>query len=153
MEDTLIITYDNCPPDVPTLIVARKDKYDVTMLKKIQCDEAFGIYHYLTGGADLKSAREIPKKPIHIHEEHSEHLWRRDKNGEIDTSAWEAGYCNGPVCTRCWHSECIYCNEEWETNPTGPCVVDKDICPICGSELKNKHKYCNECGQALDWSD
>lgn len=97
--------------------------------------------------------KQIPKKPIHIHEEHSEHLWRRDKNGEIDTSAWGAGYCNGPVCTRCWHSECIYCNEDWETNPTEPCVVDKDICPICGSELNSKYKYCPECGQALDWSE
>lgn len=41
MEDELIITYDNDPPDIPTLIVARKDKYDMTMLKKIQGDEAF----------------------------------------------------------------------------------------------------------------
>lgn len=96
--------------------------------------------------------KQIPKKPIHIHEEHSEHLWKRDKNGEIDTSAWGAGYCNGPVCTRCWHSECIYCNEEWETDPTEPCVIDKDICPVCGSVL-SKPKYCHECGQALDWSE
>lgn len=61
-EDSLVITYDNCPPDVPTLIVARKDKYDMTILNKIQGDEAFGIYHYLTGGAGLKIAR----KPIKI---------------------------------------------------------------------------------------
>ena len=97
--------------------------------------------------------KQIPKKPIHIHEEHSEHLWCRNDNGEIDTSAWGAGYCNGPVCTRCWHSECIYCNDEWETNPTEPCVIEKDICPMCGSELNHKHNYCNECGQALDWSE
>lgn len=97
--------------------------------------------------------KQISKKPIHIHEEHSEHLWKRDKNGEIDTSAWEAGYCNGPVCTRCWHSECIYCNDEWETDPTEPCVVDRDVCPLCGSELKVGHKYCPGCGQALDWSE
>ena len=44
MEDSLIITYDNCPPDAPTLIVARKDKYDMTMLKIVHGDEAFGIY-------------------------------------------------------------------------------------------------------------
>ena len=54
MEDSLIITYDNCSPDVPTLIIARKDKYDMTILKKIQGDEAFGMYYYLTGYAELK---------------------------------------------------------------------------------------------------
>lgn len=64
MNDRLIIAYDNCPPDVPTLIVAREDKHDITMLKKIQGDEAFGIYCYLTGGADLISEKDIPKKPI-----------------------------------------------------------------------------------------
>jgi hypothetical protein len=97
--------------------------------------------------------KQIPKKPIHIHEEHSEHLWQRDKNGEIDIWAFEAGYCNGPVCARCWHSECVHCNEDWETDPVCNCVVDKDICPVCGSVLTWKHKYCHECGQALDWSE
>lgn len=96
--------------------------------------------------------KQIPKKPIHIHEEHSEHLWKRDKNGEIDLWAFSVGYCNGPVCTRCWHSECEHCNEDWETDPTEPCVIDKDICPACGSVL-GKPKYCHECGQALDWSE
>ena len=64
MNDNLIITYDNCPPDVTTLIVARKDKYDMTILNKIQGDAAFGIYYYLTGGADLVNIKDIPKKPI-----------------------------------------------------------------------------------------
>jgi hypothetical protein len=104
------------------------------------------------GAAIDALTRRVPIKPFHMHEEYSEHLWRRDKNGEIDTSAWSAGYCNGPVCTRCWHSECEFCNPEWETDPYEPCVVDKDICLECGSEVKNKHKYCPECGQALDWS-
>ena len=58
MEDSLIITYDNCPPDAPTLIVARKDKYDMTMLKIVHGDEAFGIYHYLIDNAFL-SEQEI----------------------------------------------------------------------------------------------
>jgi hypothetical protein len=66
MADSLIITYDNCPPDVQTLMVARADKYDMTILKKVQGDEAFGIYHYLTNGAELVLARDIPKKPIEI---------------------------------------------------------------------------------------
>ena len=53
IEDSLIVTYDSCPPDVSTLIVAKKDKYDMTMLNQFQGDEAFGIYHLLTGGAEL----------------------------------------------------------------------------------------------------
>lgn len=66
MEDSLIISYDNCPPDVPTLIVAKKYGQDFTMLNKIQGDIAFGIYQYLTGGAELKSARDIPKKVVEV---------------------------------------------------------------------------------------
>ena len=65
MEDKLVIAYDNCPPDVPTLIVARVDRCDMTMLRKVQGDEAFGVYHYLTDGAELKSAREIPMEHHH----------------------------------------------------------------------------------------
>lgn len=135
------------------------DKYETVALNYIMHQLKYG---YIDLGAHDEDEleviekvvnKQISKKPVHIHEEHSEHLWRRDKNGEIDTSAWEAGCCNGPVCTRCWHSECIYCNEDWETNPTWPCVVDKDICPICGSELNSRSKYCPECGQALDWSE
>lgn len=96
--------------------------------------------------------KQIPKRPIHIHEEYSEHLWRRDKNGKIDLWAFESGFCNGPICTRCWHSECVNCNDDWETDPTEPCVIDKDICPVCGSSL-GEPKYCPNCGQALDWSE
>lgn len=65
MNDKLIIAYDNYLSDVPTLIVARKDKHDMTILKQVQGNEAFGIYHYLTGGADLKSTREIPMEHHH----------------------------------------------------------------------------------------
>ena len=65
MNDELIIAYDNYLSDVPALIVARKDKHDMTILKQVQGNEAFGIYHYLTGGADLKSAREIPMEHHH----------------------------------------------------------------------------------------
>lgn len=65
MNDELIITYDNCLSDVPTLIVARKNKHDMTILKQVQGNEVFSIYHYLIGGADLKSAREIPMEHHH----------------------------------------------------------------------------------------
>lgn len=64
MNDSLIISYDNCPPDIPTLIVAKKIGQDFTMLNKIQGDAAFGIYQYLVGNADLINLKDIPKKPI-----------------------------------------------------------------------------------------
>lgn len=64
MNDRLIICYDSSPPDAPTLMVARANRCDMTILNKIQGDEAFGIYYYLIGQAELKSQKEIPKKPI-----------------------------------------------------------------------------------------
>ena len=99
--------------------------------------------------------KQLPKKPVHIHEEHSEHLWQRDNNGKIDLWAFESGYCNGPVCTRCYHSECVHCNEDWENDPVCDCVVDKDICPTCGKEIGRwlRGNYCYTCGQAIDWSE
>ena len=99
--------------------------------------------------------KQIPKKPVHIHEEYPEHLWQRNADGTIDTSAMSSGFHNGPYCTRCHHSECEWCNPDWETEPEEPCVVDKDVCPVCGKEVDYWHrgKYCNECGQALDWSE
>lgn len=63
MDDTLMIFYDDRPPDVPTLCVAKEADKGFWVLNKIQGNEAFGIYHYLTNGAELKSAREISKKP------------------------------------------------------------------------------------------
>ena len=65
MEDRLIITYDNCSPDISTLMVGRVDRHDITILRQIQGDEAFGVYHYLTDGMELKSAREIPMEHHH----------------------------------------------------------------------------------------
>lgn len=49
IDDSLIVTYDYCPPDVPTLIVARKDKYDMTILNIIKGDEALELYRKLIG--------------------------------------------------------------------------------------------------------
>jgi len=54
MEDCLIISYDSCPPDVPTLMVARKEENKVRVLNTIQGDAAMGVYYCLTGYADLK---------------------------------------------------------------------------------------------------
>ena len=121
------------------------------MLEQMVGNESWRHYSYAVTALE----KQLPKKPIHIHEEHSEHLWRRDIHGEIDLWAFESGYCNGPVCTRCYHSECINCNEDWKTDPVCDCVVDKDICPTCGKDIGywNRGNFCSECGQALDWSE
>ena len=64
MNDTLMVFYDSCPPDVPTLCVAKEANEGFNVLNMIQGDEAFGVYYYLVNGAELKSVKEIPKKPI-----------------------------------------------------------------------------------------
>lgn len=53
----LIVTYDCCPPDAPTLCIARKEKEKVRVLNTIQGDQAFGMYCYLTGYAELKEKK------------------------------------------------------------------------------------------------
>lgn len=49
----LIVTYDSCPPDAPTLCIARKEGDKIRVLNTIQGDAAFGIYEYLKGNAYL----------------------------------------------------------------------------------------------------
>lgn len=75
MEDSLIIAYDSCPPDFQTLIVARKYGHDMAILNKIQGDAAFGIYHYLTGGAELINEKDIPKKVVCDGDDESDHVY------------------------------------------------------------------------------
>lgn len=48
-QDSLIITFDDCPPYFATLYVAREDKHDITILNKFQGDVARRIYDYLSG--------------------------------------------------------------------------------------------------------
>ena len=48
-EDNLIVTYDCCAPDVPTLCVARREGNKVKVLNTIQGDKAFEVYKYLIG--------------------------------------------------------------------------------------------------------
>lgn len=111
MEDRLIIAYDNCPPDIPTLIVARSNKYDMTILKTVQGKEATGLYYYLLGVGDLKSAREIPMEHHHT----------------------IVGECSG--------------GEKARTS----------ICPNCLGCIitvaEEFPRFCNWCGQAIDWDN
>lgn len=53
-DDCLIVTYDYCHSDVPTLCIARREKNGIRVLNTIQGNEAFGMYFYLTGNAELK---------------------------------------------------------------------------------------------------
>jgi len=62
MEDCLIITYDCCPPDAPTLCIARKEGDKVRVLNTIQGDEALYGYAWLTGFATLKERTKQKKK-------------------------------------------------------------------------------------------
>ena len=64
MNDTLMVFYDNCPPDLPTLCVAKEAEKGFFVLNKIQGDAAFGVYHYLINGAELKNAKDIPMKVV-----------------------------------------------------------------------------------------
>lgn len=94
--------------------------------------------------------KQIPKKPIHIHEIYPKHDWKLDKNGEIDMWAMESGYHNGPMCKRCYHSVCVHCEPNWDDDE---CEIDEDHCPSCNKKLAFKPKFCKDCGQALDWSE
>ena len=96
--------------------------------------------------------KQIPKAPIHIHEEYEKHEWRKDKDGNVDEWAFSVGYCNGVVCERCYESQCIHCNPDYDNDA---CIVDKDICPNCKSEIERypKKKYCSDCGQAINWNN
>ena len=53
IEDCLIVAYDCCSSDTPTLSVVRKEGDKVRVVNTIQGDEAFGMYCYLTGNATL----------------------------------------------------------------------------------------------------
>lgn len=94
--------------------------------------------------------KQVLKKPVHIHKEHEKHQWEKDKNGNVNTEAWERNDCNGVYCERCGHVECVQCNPDYDE---GPCVIDITSCPACGKEVFEFHKYpyCPFCTQALDW--
>ena len=94
--------------------------------------------------------KQTPKKPVHIHEVYPKHDWFCDEDGEIDMWAMESGFHNGPMCQRCYHSECHHCNPYWDNDE---CIVDENRCPSCGVKVSRHIKFCTDCGQALDWSE
>lgn len=94
-------------------------------------------------------------KVKHIHKEYPEHDWIKDENGEIDEWAVDSEYHNGPMCKRCYHSFCIYCDPDGYKD--NPCIVDKYVCPKCENEniltFGFNYNYCPVCGESLDWSE
>lgn len=96
--------------------------------------------------------KQIPKKPKHIHEEYEKHQWEKDENGNVDEWAYTSEFHNGVVCERCHEIKCVHCNPDYDEEP---CIVNKDVCPVCGKTVYryDKEKYCSDCGQALDWTE
>ena len=58
--------------------------------------------------------------------EWNEHDFERDNDGEIDDWAFSIGYCNGPVCQRCYYSFCKHCVDNYQDalKDDLPCVVE-----------------------------
>lgn len=97
MEDCLIIGYDSCPPDATTLCVMRKDGDKIIVLNEIQGDAAFGIYHYLTGGAELVNQKDVPMKVISYSDDESDHVYCPRCHECIGSNdiVYEDFYCRG----------------------------------------------------------
>lgn len=95
--------------------------------------------------------KQVPKKVNHVRIEHGKHTWQRDEDGEIDTWAYESGFCNGVICEVCGKVVCVHCDPDYDEDEG--CVEEHYDCPVCGKRqhLMYKDKYCNECGQKLDW--
>lgn len=53
MQDRLILTYDCCSSDLPTLCISRQEEGKVVVLNTIHGDEALFGYAWLTGLATL----------------------------------------------------------------------------------------------------
>lgn len=92
--------------------------------------------------------KQIPKKPIHIHEEYDKHDWYKDEDGNIDEFAFEWAFHNGVVCKRCQKTYCVHCDPNYDNDK---CIVNEYKCPTC-SALITRSKLCENCGQVLDWS-
>ena len=95
--------------------------------------------------------KQIPKKPIHIHEEYDKHDWHKKSDGTVDDFYWDSDIHSGVQCKRCGEIVCTLCHEDYDEE-AGKCVIDKHLCPNCKRGV-GKFKHCPDCGQALDWSD
>ena len=41
------------------------------------------------------------------------HNWKKDKNGNVDEWAWDAGYHNGVYCVNCGKTVCVNCTPDY----------------------------------------
>ena len=96
--------------------------------------------------------KQIQKKPVHIHEEYEKHDWQKDEDGNVDEFAFEWDDHTGVACTRCCTTYCVYCDPDYDEKGD-KCIIDYNKCPNCGRKVTKSEKYCDDCGQALDWSD
>lgn len=93
-------------------------------------------------------SKHIPMKPIHIHDVHKKHKWKKNDLGEPDEWAWEYEFHNGVECEVCGETVCVHCEPDYMDLEC--CILDEDRCPSCGAEIERGKKFCSECGQALD---
>lgn len=92
--------------------------------------------------------RDTAKEILHIHQEFSEHQWRRTAEGKIDEFAMYVDCHSGPVCERCGYSFCEHCEPNgWNEEP---CVIDEYRCPTCNENIGRSDKYCKYCGQKIE---
>ena len=77
----------------------------------------------------------------------NEHMWHKDRYGEIDEFAWESDFHNGPVCELCYSSPCIHCKPDWENSK---CDVTSYKCSECNCHVKKESAYCPDCGARMD---
>lgn len=113
----------------------------IQAIDKVQQFETIGTIEEFKA---LKEKNE-PKKAEYKKMVYPSHKWK-EENGKIDVWAYEAGYCNGPVCERCYYSFCEHCNPN---GYEGECVVEDYICPSCRENVGYKQTHC-KCGQALE---
>jgi len=76
------------------------------------------------------------------------HKWQKDEHEDIDTFAWASGFCNGPVCERCYYSFCEHCHPDgYNDDDCQPC--DDYECERCGETVRKGDSFCNNCGSDL----
>ena len=90
-------------------------------------------------------------KVKHIKKTYKRHSWKKNSDGTIDNFAYSCGFCNGPICKRCYFSFCEHCDSSgWNDSP---CVVEKYECPKCHNLLWGHDNFCSNCGEKLEWPE
>lgn len=91
-------------------------------------------------------------KPNFVVEKYEHHEWFKDEDGRIDKWAMSFDFHNGPMCSRCYKTFCVHCEDNYEEIINEECDCSHYECPHCHTQLNNNEHRC-KCGQAIDWSD